>query len=319
MFRVQNLLKVGLFCAALLALAACAGAAERVGSITVYSAGEAAGFASTEGGRAYFDFPGARRYELMGGQSEWFPMPLDEVVAAIREIDFPVSDFNIDVVILHVPRVGQVESSAEGSVIFLTPGRVNYPTEHVHYTVVHEIGHAVHRALMPDRDRDLWLRYAAMRGFEMNGGGPGVPHALRPHEIFAEDFRALFGGRMARFGGRVENGDLLPPGEVAGLPDFFASLAARGGAVEHASALPNPSTGRVVVRAAAGGGGTLEGLSVFDVTGRLVRRLTAPAGAREVAWDGLDASGAQAAPGVYLVAGRAGGVAFTLKVIRVLP
>jgi len=305
---------------ALLALALTVRASEQVGGITVYTAGETAGYTLTDGSRTYLDFPGAGRYELMSGQSEWFPMPVEEVVAALEEINYPVRDLNIDIVILHVPRVDRVESSAEGSVVFLTPGRVTYPTEHVHYTVVHEIGHAVHSAMMPDARRGLWLRYAALRGFDMNAGGPDVPHAWRPHEIFAEDFRALFGGQMARFGGRVENHDLLPPDEVEGLREFFLSLVAPGGVSGGVAVLPNPSWGEVVLRAPDREASTgLQDVRVFDVRGRLIRDLDPAGGGGDVTWDGRDASGAPVAPGAYVIAGRVGGVSFTRKIIRVLP
>jgi hypothetical protein len=305
---------------AVLALALPVRAFEQVGGITVYSAGEVADYTLTDGGRTYLDFPGARRYELRSGQSQWFPMPVEEVVAALEQIDFPVRDLNIDIIILHVPRVDQVESSAEGSVVFLTPGRVTYPTEHVHYTVVHEIGHAVHSALMPNSGHGLWLRYAALRGFEMNAGGPDIPHAWRPHEIFAEDFRALFGGLMARFGGRVENHDLLPPDEVEGLREFLLSVTAFGEASAGVTVLPNPSTGKVVLRAPdRESPGCLEDVRVFDVRGRLIRDLGPAVGASEIAWDGRDASGSAVAPGAYVITGRVGGDIFTRKIIRVLP
>jgi hypothetical protein len=293
-------------------------ASERVGHITVYSADEVAGFTYTDGDRAFLDFPGAHRYELGSESTDWFPMPTEEVVAAIGQIEFPVRGLDIDVVILHVPRVNPVESSAEGSVVFLTPGRVNYPTEHVHYTVVHEIGHVVHGALMPDFERGLWLEYACLRGFDPDAG-PAAPHAWRPHEIFAEDFRALFGGRLARFGGRIENHDLLPPEEVEGLRDFFLSLAGREVAAAAVSLLPNPSAGPTVVRAPAGGsGGGLRDVRVFDMRGRLVRVLGGGGGATRVAWDGRDMNGAAVAPGAYLITGRVGDARFTRKAVRVL-
>jgi hypothetical protein len=318
--RRQNLRLLGFVCTALLVVALPLTAAEQVGSISVYSARETAGFVLSEDGRSYLDFPGARRYELMEGASEWFPMPVEEVVAAIEGIDFPVRDLNIDIVILHVPRVTMVESSAEGSVVFLTPGRVAYPTEHIHYTVVHEIGHAVHRALMPDSGRRLWLRYARMRGFELNSGGPDVPHARRPHEIFAEDFRALFGGDMARFGGRIENHDLAPPDQVEGLRDFFLSLAGRGASEVSVVVLPNPSVSEVVVRGAAGEcPGCLYEVRVFDVRGRLVRDLSPAAGADEITWDGRDAAGNRVAPGAYVITGRLGEAPFSRKIVRILP
>jgi hypothetical protein len=318
--RRHNLRFAGFLGFAMLALALPLSASEQVGRISVYSAGETAGLVLSEGGRSYLDFPGAPRYELMESGSEWHPMPLEEVVAAIEEIDFPVGDLSIDIIILHVPRVNLVESSAEGSVVFLTPGRVAYPTEHIHYTVVHEIGHAVHRALMPDSARRLWRRYAGMRGFDLNGGGPDIPHAQRPHEIFAEDFRALFGGGLASFGGRVENHDLAPPDQVGGLRDFFLSLAGRGASGADVVILPNPSVSEVVVRGTpADCQGCLYGVRVFDIRGRLVRDLSRASGTAEVTWDGRDAQGARVAPGAYVITGRVGEAAFSRKVVRILP
>lgn len=318
--RRPYLLLPGISCMLLFALCLPLGAAEQVGRITIYSAREAESLALSDGDGSCIDIPGARRYELMSDASEWFPMPLKEVVAAVEQIDFPVRDLAIDIVILHVPRVNQVESSTEGSVIFLTPGRVSYPTEHVHYTVVHEIGHAVQGALMPDSGTLLWRRYAGLRGFELNGGGSDVPHSERPHEIFAEDFRALFGGEMASFGGRIENHDLIRPGEVEGLREFFLSLpdlaASMGGVV----VLPNPSVSEVLVRGAAGEcSDCLYDVRVFDIRGRLVRDLSGVQGVYEVAWDGLDEAGRRVSPGAYLIAGRVGETAFSRKVVRILP
>lgn len=293
-------------------------ASEQIGSMTVYSSDEAAEFTLNDAGRTYIEFPGARTYELLEDSEEWVPMPVDEVIAATKQIEYPVSSLIIDVLILHVPRAEAVESSAEGSVIFLTPGRGAYPIEHVHYTVVHEIGHAVHNALMPDSRRDLWTTYAGLRGFDLNDGGPAVPHAWRPHEIFAEDFRALFGGDLARFGGRVENHDLAPPAEVSGLREFLVSLADGRGALAGVRVLPNPSAGKVLLRVpSARGDDCLNQVRIYDVRGRLVRDLSDGAPAAELIWDGRDVSGSVVSPGVYVVKGSSGGTGFSAKIIRV--
>ena len=63
---------------------------------------------------------------------------------------------------------------------------------------------------IPD-DADGWTRYRALRGI----GGASVcnasaPHADRPHEIFAEDFRP-FGGDLANYSGTIENRGSHPP------------------------------------------------------------------------------------------------------------
>lgn len=318
--RLKNLALLVWFCISTLGPVLPLEASGRVGGITVYPPDEAAQFAFYDGGRSYIDFPGARTWELLESGEEWVPMPMDEVIAAIRQIDYPVSNLIMDVVILYVPRVEVAESSTEGSVVFLTPGRGAYPIEHIHYTVVHEIGHAVHNALMPDSRCDLWRTYAGLRGFDLNGGGSSVPHAWRPHEIFAEDFRALFGGDLARFGGSVENHDLAPPAEVSGLSEFLVSLADGRNVSAGVTVLPNPSAGRVLVRApSAHDPGCLDEVRIYDVRGRLVCDLSGRAPAAELIWDGRDMWGTAVSPGLYVIRGRSGNTVFSVKVVRVLP
>ncbi len=58
---------------------------------------------------------------------------------------------------------------------------------------------------------------------------------------------------------------------------------------------------------------------MFDVAGREVATLAHgawPAGAHEVRWDGRDASGAPAAPGLYFARFAAGGLTRTQRVVR---
>jgi regulation of enolase protein 1 (concanavalin A-like superfamily) len=61
-------------------------------------------------------------------------------------------------------------------------------------------------------------------------------------------------------------------------------------------------------------------VSVYDVTGRLVRRLAhgqrMSAGSGSVVWDGREASGEAASPGVYFCTGRAGGETVTGRLLR---
>jgi hypothetical protein len=66
---------------------------------------------------------------------------------------------------------------------------------------------------------------------------------------------------------------------------------------------PQPSAGDVRIAFDLGRGGNVE-VTLFDVQGRLVRRLSPPRlgpGSSDVVWDGADQSGGQAPPGVYLV------------------
>lgn len=72
------------------------------------------------------------------------------------------------------------------------------------------------------------------------------------------------------------------------------------------SAYPNPFADRIVVRfssAPAGSAASRVRLELYDISGRLVRRLVdadLPAGSHEVAWDGRESAGALAPAGLYL-------------------
>jgi hypothetical protein len=186
-------------------------------------------------------------------------------------------------------------------VIFLSPGRVGYPEQHVHYIVAHEVGHVVQHLLMPDSRDDLWARYAALRGLDLKDAASHASHASRPAEVFAEDFRVLFGGEMARCGGNVENHDLEAPEEVSGLRDFMLSLVGEWEGRIRVSAYPNPFTSEVVFEAftLSDRGKPLE-VTVFDARGREIRSLGRPQGGSVfLVWDGRDEGRRQVAPGVY--------------------
>src|ERR1051326_6180251 len=91
-------------------------------------------------------------------------------------------------------------------------------------------------------------------------------HADRPHEIWAEDFRALFGGAAATSAGTIENASLAYPTQIAGLDRFMASLAASAASAGSARLMAAPlargavSFSRFGTRAAV--------LDVFDAAGR---------------------------------------------------
>lgn len=61
-------------------------------------------------------------------------------------------------------------------------------------TVVHELGHHVHQALLGsfDADRPLWSRYLFLRGGQPDPG-EAVEHDGQPEENFAEDIAYLYG------------------------------------------------------------------------------------------------------------------------------
>jgi hypothetical protein len=102
----------------------------------------------------------------------------------------------------------------------------------------------------------------------------------------------------------IEIADLDPAGHVsvdaiAELGDAVAAgLDPAPGRRPGLLAVPNPSHGEV--RLAWEGGGEPARLAVYDVTGRLVRRLERRAG-RGFRWDGRNDDGAPVAAGTYLV------------------
>ncbi len=90
----------------------------------------------------------------------------------------------------------------------------------------------------------------------------------------------------------------LVNGGTVSTPEAPGALASSLGAP-----LPNPTRAGVRLDAVVGRAGVVE-IAVFDVLGRRVRTLAAgqaPAGRREVEWDGRDDAGAPAPAGVYVV------------------
>ena len=113
------------------------------------------------------------------------------------------------------------------------------------------------------------------------------------------------------------------------VPDIVTSAAAVGiggpplavGGPEPGTALvlsasPNPARGDVTLDfgRALGAGGTL---SIHDVQGRALRRITLAPGAHGGAWDGRDDAGNRVAPGQYLASLRAGGLLRTVRLTQV--
>jgi hypothetical protein len=205
-------------------------------------------------------------------------------------------------------------------VIFLSPGRIAYPEQHVHYTVTHELGHVVQHVLMPFSRSDLWSRYAELRGlgaFDEDGGD----HASRPAEIFAEDFRVLFGGEDARCGGNVENHGLVPPEQVEGLSGFMLSLFDEWQGCMRIMAYPNPFQSDVVFEAfSLEHDRALERVVIFDVLGRRLRVLDVAAfGSALIPWDGKNGRGETVGAGTYFASIRAAGEVHLRKLIKTAP
>ena len=90
------------------------------------------------------------------------------------------------------------------------------------FLATHELGHNVDFQLM---NKELWKEYKEIRGITdskiYNNNAPLSGN--RPQEIFAEDFRLLYGCEEAKV--KVhDNPDLKNPNAVEGLREFFEKL-----------------------------------------------------------------------------------------------
>ena len=256
-------------------------------------------------GRLWLTLPGGRRFELItstddpgiinSGDGAFHPFDAAEVTSALAELRFPVSTLSADVFLLPYPRRAQIESAAGSRLILLSPGVRPLTREHQHAEFVHELGHVVHHALMPDGD-GRWATYRRMREIDDPRYSPTGPHADRPHEIFAEDFRALFGGPRATYSGTIENSSLAAPKDVPGLASFMLSLA---GITSPLPILvsPNPTRGALRFTLA---GATAVPLDLVDACGRRIASLAPQAtpGGIEWSFEGVDDAGRTVSPGV---------------------
>jgi len=256
-------------------------------------------------GRMWLSLPDGRRFELVTstadpsivnpGDGSFHPFESAEVMAALGELRFPAPGIGADVFLLPYPRRGQLESAAGKELILLSPGVRPLSREHQHAEFIHEFGHVVQYSLMPDGD-ERWTTYRRIREIEDPRFSPTSPHADRPHEIFAEDFRALFGGPLATYSGTIENSSLTPPANVPGLENFMLGLAG----VDHTlsiSASPNPTRGALRFTLASA---TAAPLDVFDAAGRRVATLAPRPVWSGIEWsfDGTDVTGRAIEPGV---------------------
>ena len=241
------------------------------------------------------------------GDGQFHPMPVEAIVAAIEAIHLENADLSLEVYVLPYPRRAILDSSAREGRIFLSPGVRPVSDYAAHFTITHEVGHAYQYRWMPDRDQLAWEQYAALRGIQdartYHASGA---HKNRPHEIFAEDFRFLFGGTTANYSGGIENDDLALPSDLVALRPFVAGRCEprlAGTPLARVMTTPNPFNPSTEIRVDFAAAPTSPALlRVFDAQGREVRRLFAarPAGRLlRVAWDGRTDGGSAVASGVY--------------------
>jgi hypothetical protein len=274
-------------------------------------------------GRLWMTLPGGRSFELVTstadpaianpGDGSFHAFDESEVRAALAAVRYPVGSLRVDVFLLPYPRRNGLESAAAPQLILLSPGVRPLTREQQHAEFTHELGHVVQYALMPDPDADRWNAYRRLRGIEDEQRfSSDAHHADRPHEIFAEDFRALFGGTLANYSGTIENADITAPEHVSGLRSFLLDLVG----VQSLSALrtdANPARGALSFYRS---GRDYSALDLFDVTGRrlaTVEPASTPSGT-QWNWNGLDAHGARIGPGVVFARIRNDASRTTLRV-----
>ncbi|MGD1047860.1 MAG: hypothetical protein ABR899_03775 [Candidatus Krumholzibacteriaceae bacterium] len=264
------------------------------------------------------------------GDGSFHPVNVDWAIDALSKVDISGRSLKmpVNLYVLPLPRSGLLSSSSCGDDIFLSPGVYEIGRCMVACTVTHELGHVFQNRYAAEGPGGAWAEYLEIRGLEdATIYSDDAPHADRPVEIFAEDFRYLFGGSEACYSGTIENPDLPLPDKVAGLEEYFAALAAPAGTAGDARAIatsnyPNPfnpsTTIRVVFNEPSRGKARDVDLSIYRVDGSLVRNLyrgAVTADELSVPWDGKDGRGGAVSSGIYFYAVRSAGRAVTGKML----
>ena len=301
------------------------------GSLVVHDATDVLrNYTKEDGERLFFLDPDGSEWELVTnindpailykGGGAFFPASRASVEGALASIPYPLDSLNGDVFVLPYPRRAMLDSEARGRSVIVSPGVWPQTESQVHMLVAHEVGHLVQHAFMPDGDASAWRAYRELRGIEDTRTYCATAmHRDRPHEIFAEDFRVLFGGSLAAGSGRVENPYLLPPGSVPELSTFFASLLESRLPVPAGRIVPLPNPAPAGTRVAlslsdfAGDSPSLE-INIFDVEGRRVTGLSVQSGVR-TSWNGRLENGSAAPPGLYFLRAESDGRAWTGKLL----
>lgn len=281
-------------------------------------------FCETRDGALWLVLPNGARYELVTsttdpaianpGDGSFHPFDESQVRAAVASLGCSIGELSAEVFLLPYPRRHGLDSAAGPGFILLSPGVRPISVAQQHAEFIHELGHILQYARMPDADQQAWARYRSLRGIsDPSTYYAGAAHADRPHEIFAEDFRALFGGSQSTAAGSIENPSLTPPAGIPGLAEFILGLTDAPAAAGLA-AFPNPANAVMSFsrpRAAA------VPLDLFDPAGRRVATLQPfmAAGRTIWRWDGLSDSGAPVGPGMFFA--RARDDRSSLRVIRV--
>ena len=272
----------------------------RISGIVVHGAEETLrDFCHEQDGHLWLELPNGMRWELVTSTSDpaitnhgdgaFHPYDAREIDAALGQVRFPLDHVSAEIFVLPFPRRASLESAAGRGLILLSPGVLPLSREHQHAELVHELGHVVQYSMLPDTDTRGWDDYRRIRDLPAETYTSASAHADRPHEIWAEDFRALFGGATANASGTIENPDLAYPTQVAGLAEFMRALSVSASANVRLTAMP-VARGAVTFSRFGSSAAMLE---VFDAAGRRIATVTPVERMTSTTWtwDGSDAAG----------------------------
>ena len=151
-------------------------------------------------------------------------------------------------------------------------------------------------------------------------GGVQVVNVTDPDNIFVDGYYQPSG--CFALGVNVVGNNIYLADGAGGFQIYSTTLiTGTGDPVNHAganiSAYPNPFRDHVVIRIAAQD--AEGGLSVFDVSGRLVTNLsvtTGSAGQQCFCWDGKTQTGTEAKPGMYYYSNKSGSASGKLAKVQ---
>lgn len=142
----------------------------------------------------------------------------EDVINALDEVGFKFNgDFTVYIIDYSTYNKDVLGLALPNSTIVLFDYIPHRLERLVHYTVVHELGHLVYMNMTE------WQQeyYKILRGIPNEWDNyPQTAYVNRPQEIFAEDFRILFGGEDASMYIHF-NQELDNPKNIKGLENFI--------------------------------------------------------------------------------------------------
>lgn len=155
------------------------------------------------------------------------PVDIKEYERALRQVDFDLSligEYNVyflDCILEDYSKTMALSFKDDSVVVFGTCKKMS--KQEIHKIAVHELGHEIDFKLM---NEEKWQEYKRIRGIENTEiyFNSSKIYSNRPQEIFAEDFRLIFGGELARRLPHL-NSSLGDPNSNPELIKFFKNLA----------------------------------------------------------------------------------------------